>query len=178
MNGMVREQWGYEGFIVSDQGAIFDFWNGHHFSPDGVHAVSTAIKAGCDQNDGPFYAEYGHDAYQQGLLNESLLDQALTRILTQRFRVGAFDPPSTSPWADYDETTLDSHSHRESALRAARESMVLLNNSAGVLPLSPGELKSIAVIGPLADDTQVGERHALVSLSCPVPRPLLILEMS
>merc|ERR1711965_617271 len=98
-----------------------------------------AIRAGCDQNDGTTYADHAQGAVNAGLLKETDIDMALKRILLQRFRVGAFDPKEEVPYRAIPVSVLDSPPHREAALRAARESIVLLENVNQTLPLQKGE---------------------------------------
>ena len=149
----LRKAWGFDGFVTSDCGAIDDFLKeGHKFSPDAEHASATAVLAGTDTNCGDTYAALGK-AVKQGLLPESALDTALTRLFTARFELGLFDGGTfgagVGRYGKLGPSEVDSAEHRALALQAAREAMVLLKNN-GALPLAPGKLKTIAVIGPNA----------------------------
>ena len=110
------------------------------------------MKAGCELNCGEVYPAL-LDAVKQGLISEDIIDRAVKRLFTARFRLGMFDPPEQVPYTQIPYEIIDSPEHRELALRAARESIVLLKNEDDLLPL-PKDLESIAVIGPNADDLQ------------------------
>lgn len=145
----LRDAWRFQGFVVSDCGAISDIWTNHHYSPDNVHAVALAIKAGTDLSCGEEYRDVP-EAVKEGLLSKDDVDRAVKRLFTARFRLGMFDPPDRVPYAKTPLGTIDSAEHRALALRSARESMVLLKNDKEALPLGP-TVKTIAVIGPEAD---------------------------
>ncbi len=150
---ILRQEWGFDGYVVSDCGAIRDIYAHHKKVDTPAEAAAMAVKNGCELNCGQVYAAL-LDAVQQGLISEDFIDRAVKRLFTARFRLGMFDPPDQVPYAQIPYTTLDAPEHRELALRAARESIVLLKNEDGLLPLSK-DLASIAVIGPNADDLQV-----------------------
>ncbi len=145
----LRDAWHFQGFVVSDCGAISDIWDNHHYTPDSVHAVALAIKAGTDLSCGDEYRDVPK-AVKEGLLSKDDVNRAVKRLFTARFRLGMFDPPGRVPYANTPLATIDSAVHRALALRSARESMVLLKNDKGILPLGPS-VKTIAVIGPEAD---------------------------
>jgi beta-glucosidase len=153
LQNILRERWGFMGFVVSDCGAIDDIYRDHQLVETKEEAAALAVKAGCDLNCGCTY-EALSQAVQQGLIDEAALTQAVKRLFLARFRLGMFDPPEQVPHAQIPITINDCDKHREIALRAARESIVLLKNANGLLPLSP-DLKTIAVIGPNADDEKV-----------------------
>jgi beta-glucosidase len=153
----LRDAWKFQGYVVSDCGAVSDFVRGHHFTRTPEEEVAAAIKAGTDLEcaDGPGeYIKYVN-AVDQGLLPEREIDTALRRLFAARFALGVFDPPAMVPFAQIPYSENDSEAHRKLALQAARETMVLLKND-GVLPLKP-TLKKIAVVGPLADQIRVLE---------------------
>ena len=155
----LRSAWGFQGYVVSDCGAVEDIFNGHHFRPTQAQASAISLERGMDNEcfgfapgkDGSDYRPY-LEAVQQGYLPVSAIDTALIRLFTARIRLGMFDPPSMVPYDHIPASELDSPAHRELALRLAEESMVLLKND-GVLPLR--SVKRIAVVGPLADQTAV-----------------------
>jgi beta-glucosidase len=155
MTDLLRRDWGFEGYVVSDCGAISDMLFGHHFFDTGEEAVAKSITAGCDLNCGIFYRRYLKKALDKGLLEEKDLDTALTRVLSARFRLGEFDPLEAVPYSSITKDKLDSKENRKLALEAAQKSIVLLKNN-GILPLRKNKIKSIAVIGPNAEDTQLG----------------------
>ena len=145
----LRDAWHFQGYVVSDCGAIEDIWANHHSAPDNIHAVALAIKVGTDLSCGEEYRDVPK-AVKGGLLSKDDVDRAVKRLFTARFRLGMFDPPDRVPYAKTPLATIDSANHRALALRSARESMVLLKNDNGILPLSPN-VKTMAVIGPEAD---------------------------
>jgi beta-glucosidase len=149
----LRQEWGFEGYIVSDCGAILDIYAHHRIVDTPAEAAAVAVKAGCDLNCGKVYLAL-LDAVRQGLITELVVDQAVERLLAARFRLGMFDPPEQVRYAQIPYEVVDSPQYRELALRAARESIVLLKNADNLLPLAK-DLASIAVIGPNANDLQV-----------------------
>jgi beta-glucosidase len=146
---VLRERWGFEGYVVSDCGAIDDIYQGHTVAVTAEAAAALAVKMGCDLNCGETYRHLA-EAVAQGLLTEADLDLAVGRLFTARMRLGMFDPVETVPYAQLPIEVNDCPKHRKLALKAARESLVLLKND-GLLPL-PKNLGTIAVIGPYADD--------------------------
>lgn len=148
---VVRGQWGFHGYITSDCGAIRDFYSptGHHYSPDAAHASAIAVLAGTDTDCGRAY-EALPQAVNEGLISEKDIDVAVKRLFTARFRLGMFDPAGEVPFDQVPYSEVDSASHRAQALKAARESMVLLKNEKNMLPLK--DIRTIAVVGPNAVD--------------------------
>ncbi len=155
MTDLLRRDWGFKGYVVSDCGAIADEVFSHHFFKTGAEAVAASIRAGCDLNCGNLYSRYAKQAVSEGLLDVRDIDTALTRILSARFRLGEFDPPSAVPYSSITKDSLDTKYNRALALEVARKSIVLLKNN-GILPLNKKKIKSIAVIGPNAAETQLG----------------------
>lgn len=149
---ILREQWGFGGYVVSDCWAVRDFHENHKVTQTWEESAALAIKNGCDLNCGCTF-EHVPQAVEQGLLSVSDVDAALKRLLTARMRLGLFDPPERVPFASIPYEVNDCDEHRALALRAAQASLVLLKND-GVLPLSPA-LRSIAVIGPNANDPSI-----------------------
>jgi beta-glucosidase len=162
---MLRERWGFEGFVVSDGGAILENWRHHHYEATPEEAAANAVKAGCDLFSGPINgrkegmleptsAPSDFEALglmlQKNLLSEKEIDTAISYTLAARFRLGLFDPPSMVPWSKIGIDQNDTPEHRALALKVAEESIVLLKNN-GALPFNRAKLKRIAVIGPNAD---------------------------
>lgn len=150
---ILRDDWGYKYMVVSDCGAITDFFTSHKVSSDAVHAASKAVLSGtdveCVWQDYPFKTL--PDAIERGLIKEEDINKSLMRLLTGRFDLGEMDDDSIVPWAKIPPSALNSREHQELALEMARETMTLLQNKNNVLPLSKS-VKKIAVIGPNADD--------------------------
>lgn len=153
LGDVLRGEWGFNGYVVSDCGAIDDIYQRHHFLKSAAEASALAVKRGTDLECGASYKSLV-DAVKQGLISESEIDGALKRLFTARFRLGMFDPPEMVPYAQIPFSANDSSAHRQLSLEAARESIVLLKNENNMLPLRK-DLKSIAVIGPNADDVPV-----------------------
>ncbi|HOV99773.1 MAG TPA: glycoside hydrolase family 3 C-terminal domain-containing protein [Bacteroidota bacterium] len=155
LTDLLRRTWGFEGYVVTDCGAISDMIYGHRFFKTGAEAVARSIRAGCDMSCGQEYREYLPEALDKKLLEEKDIDTALTRVLSARFRLGEFDPPENVPYSSIPIEKLDCKEHRALALEAAQKSMVLLKNE-GILPLDKKQIKTIAVIGPNAAEAQLG----------------------
>jgi beta-glucosidase len=147
---ILKGQWGFQGFVVSDLGGVNTMVKGHLQGKTSLEtAVAASLNAGCDFSDVEF-ARYIPAAVRDGLLSETRLNDALYRVLHDRFRLGEFDPPEMVPYSRISPDVICSAEHRTLALEAARESMVLLQNENHLLPLDKTRLKRIAVIGPHA----------------------------
>jgi beta-glucosidase len=153
LNDTLRKQWGFNGYIVSDCGAIDDIYLRHKYVKTEAEASALAVKAGTDLTCGGEYRSLVQ-AVKDGLISETEIDTAVKRLMTARFKLGMFDPPEMVPYARIPYSENDSPAHRQLSLQAARESIVLLKNQNSTLPLKK-ELKTIAVIGPLADNLGV-----------------------
>ena len=162
---ILRDEWGFQGYVVSDCWALRDIHEHHKVTRSFVESAALAVKAGCDLNCGCTY-EHLPEAVQQGLVSEAELDVCLRRLFRARMELGLFDPDDRVPFASIPYEVNDSPRHRELALVAARESMVLLRNEGALLPLSR-DIRSIAVIGPNASDDSVlvGNYHGTPSRS-------------
>ena len=153
LQGILRDQWGFDGYVVSDCGAISDIFLHHKVVQTAEEAAALAVKNGGDLNCGDTYCALT-GAVAMGLISEAELDVALHRLFEARFRLGMFDPPAMVPFAQIPIAVNDSAAHRELARQAARESVVLLKNEGGLLPLGD-HVRTLAVIGPNADDVEV-----------------------
>jgi beta-glucosidase len=174
----LRKDWGFQGYVVSDCGAAADVFipDGHKFAPNAEAGVTAAFKAGMDLICGDYRNNMSTEptaivgAVRHGLLPESVLDRALTRLFTARIKLGMFDPAANNIYSKIPASQYDTPAHREVSLQMAKESLVLLKNSGNLLPLkkTPGV---IAVIGPNADelDPLVGNYNGTPS------RPVTIL---
>jgi beta-glucosidase len=153
LDQILRKRWGFQGYVVSDCGAILDIYAGHHYAKNVAEASALAVKAGCDLSCG---GEYGAliDALKNGLIDEKEVDNSVRRLMVARFKLGMFDPPALVPYAQIPITMNDTQQHDALARKVAQESIVLLKNVNAALPLSKS-LKSIAVIGPYVDNVDV-----------------------
>ena len=152
---VLRDQWGFNGVVVSDGGAIFDINNHHKYVPTPEAAAAVAVKAGDDMCSGGLREYFALTrAVRQGLIAETEINTALARALEARFRLGVFDPADQVPFAQITIAQNDTPEHEALALKVARESIVLLKND-GLLPLDRTKLKHIAVIGANADSVPV-----------------------
>ena len=157
---ILREEWGFDGHVVSDCWAIKDFHENHLVTGTPVQSAALAMEAGCDLNCGVTYLHLVH-ACQEGLVTEAQITEAAIRLFTTRFLLGMFDG------SEYDSvpyTVVECKEHRDLSERAARESIVLLKNN-GILPLDREKLKTIGIIGPNADSRKalIGNYHGTSS---------------
>ncbi len=155
LTDLLRKQWGFEGYVVSDCGAIGDIWDRqeHHYVDTPEEAAADAVKAGCDLSCGGDYNALVR-AVQKGLITEKDIDLALYYTLWTRFRLGLFDPAEKVPYSNITIKDNDTPEHRQLALQIARESLVLLKND-GILPLDRSKITRIAVIGPNGNSTSM-----------------------
>ena len=152
---ILRNKWGYKGIILTDCDAINNFFTPgqHETHPDGLSASVDAVLNGTDLECGKVFMSLT-EGLQKGMIKESVLDGHLRKTLAGRFDLGMFDPAEMLPWANIGPENISSEIHNDLAVQAARESMVLLENKGGVLPLSKS-IKSIAVLGPNADNADM-----------------------
>ena len=158
LNDVLRGEWGYTGTLITDWDNVGRMVWEQKIQPDYAHAAAAAILAGNDMvMTTPAFFEGALDAVEQGLLQESDLDRAITRILTLKFELGLFEDPRL-PDAEAIETAIAATEHTALNLEMARRSLVLLRND-GTLPLEGSSPRRVAVVGPLADDaqTQLGD---------------------
>ncbi|HEV2436159.1 MAG TPA: glycoside hydrolase family 3 C-terminal domain-containing protein [Verrucomicrobiae bacterium] len=165
LTDLLRKQWGFDGYVVSDCGAIHNIWGPreHHYVNTPEEAAADAVKAGCDLCCGGDYNALVR-AVQEGLVTEKEIDRALAYTLWTRFKLGLFDPPQDCPYATIGIDQNDTPEHQALALQVAEESIVLLKNDR-VLPLNRAKIKRLAVIGPNADSVPMllGNYHGTAS---------------
>jgi len=160
LRNILRDEWGFEGFVVSDYYAIWELGyrpdtHGHFVAGDKKQAAAMAVKAGVNiELPEPNCYEHLVELVEEGSLDESELDELVLPMLYWKFKLGLFDDPYNDP--DAAERISRSPDHRQLALQAARESITLLKNEDNLLPLNPGNLSRIAVIGPNADRSLLG----------------------
>ncbi|MBS1661083.1 MAG: glycoside hydrolase family 3 C-terminal domain-containing protein [Bacteroidetes bacterium] len=150
---ILREDWGFKHLVVSDCGAVTDFYTSHKVSSTATHASAKAVLAGTDVEcvwEGYAFAHLP-EAVAKGLLKEDRINQSLLRVLSGRFDLGEMDPDSIVAWTKIPVSVINNEEHRQLALNMARKSMTLLQNSGQALPLSKA-VRRIAVVGPNADN--------------------------
>ena len=150
---ILRKEWGFIGYVVSDCWAIMDFYMFHKVDKTAPQAAARALLAGTDLNCGVTYDSLGV-AVRQRLVSEALVDTAVKRLFRARFKLGMFDPDARVPYAQIPISANDSKKHQQLALEAAQKSIVLLKNDGDVLPLR-STIRTIAVIGPNANDVDL-----------------------
>lgn len=156
LTDILRGLWHFDGFVVSDLGGInSSLVQGAHITDKVEVAAAKAIEAGCDLDDN-FYEQSLPIAVRSGLISETVVDQALRRVLRVAFRLGVFDPPEMVPYSKIGADVIESAAHRQLSLKTAVESIVLLRNAGNLLPLDPAKVHSVAVIGPQADQFETG----------------------
>src|SRR5437899_717163 len=156
-----RSKWGFEGYVVSDCWAISDIHQGHGYVLTLEQADALAVKAGTDLSCGPEYAALPF-AVENRLLSPGDVDRAVKHLFEARFRLGMFDPPESVPWSKLTLADNDTPAHRQLALEAARQSIVLLKNEGNLLPLR-SSVKSIAVV---RSEEHTSELQSLRHLVC------------
>lgn len=150
LNDILRDEWGFDGHVVSDCGAIWDIFSAHGYADDEASAAAAALKNGCDLNCGNVY-EHLVEAYEKDLVTEDDIDKALFRTMMTRAKLGMFEK---TEYDDIDISAVACEKHRALALQASRESIVMLKNN-GLLPLKKDSTGSVAVIGVNGDSEAV-----------------------
>jgi beta-glucosidase len=151
INNILRNEWGFNGLMVSDCWAIPDMYNFHKIVKSAEEASSITVKAGTDLECGNAYPALT-EAVKQHLINEDEINKAVKRVFTARFKLGMFDPEEIVPFSKLNK--LDTPENKAVALEASRKSIVLLKNAGNTLPLKK-DIKTVAVLGPNANDVEV-----------------------
>jgi beta-glucosidase len=156
LDNILRNDWNFQGYIVSDCGAIQDFYEkkAHNMVATPEEAAAMAVKAGTDLNCGSIYARSLFNAVNKGLITESEIDRSVKRLIMARMKLGEFDPVTDVPFSNIPLSVVDGKEHQAIALDAARKSMVLLKNDKNILPFSKN-IKRVAVIGPNANNKEI-----------------------
>lgn len=152
MTEVLRRKWGFDGYFVSDCGAVKDIWRDHQLTDSPQSAASMAIKAGMNLNCGTTFRHLD-EAVREGLLSEAEIDEALIQLTKTKFRLGLFDPADEIPFSDITGEVVGSEQHVSLAREVAQKSIVLVKND-GVLPLDR-EIKNLFVTGPMAANADV-----------------------
>ena len=149
----LRDTWKFEGYVVSDQGALEYISDFHHYTKDWVHSAVDAASAGCDLEDGNFennvFATL-QKAVNQSLLDESIINTAVSRLFMARMKLGEFDPDDMNPYKNLSMDNVCSDEHKQLAINAAIQTFVLLKNKNSILPLSKDT--NVAIVGPFGND--------------------------
>lgn len=155
LENLLRNEWNFDGYIVSDCWAVKDFYNkgAHEVVKTKAEAAAMAVKAGTDLNCGDSYPALT-DAVKQGLITEAELDVSVERLMLARLKLGMLSEKDPTPWCNIPLSIIDSEKHKNMAMEAAQKSMVLLKNNKKTLPLQ-NNIGRIAVIGPNANDVDV-----------------------
>lgn len=153
---ILRKEWGFEGHVTSDCGAIRDFHEWHGVTSTAQESAAMAMANGCDLNCGELFA-YLTQAVKDGLVEESRIDEAVVNLFTARMKLGVFDKKEKNPFDSIPYTVVDSKEMRELNTKIAAESIVLLKNQNHTLPLDKHKIKTIGVIGPNADNRKALE---------------------
>jgi len=165
LTDLLRNKWKFKGYVVSDCGAIGDIVKGHKYTENTMMAAVKAVEAGCDLECGKKgeFLELA-EAVKDSLISEKYIDDAVTRLILARFKLGMFDPKASVPYSNINIKDNNTPEHRELARKVACESIVLLKNENNLLPLKKN-LKSVAVIGAYADNVNVllGNYHGTPS---------------
>ena len=156
----LRQQWGFDGYVVSDCGAIGDILYNHKIVDSKAEAARMALEGGCDLNCGSTYLSL-KELLDRGILKEEAVDKAVKRLFLSRFKLGMFDSDDSVPFSKLPIGIVGAEAHLDLAREAAQKSIVLLKNQNQLLPLDKDRLKNIAVIGPNADNWEslVGNYH-------------------
>jgi beta-glucosidase len=153
LEDILRGEWGFDGHVASDCGALTDFHINHQVTADAAETVTLALRTGCDLGcDHAFYAI--PEAIERGLITEADVDRALARTLGTRFKLGMFDPAENVPFTSISTDVVACEAHRQLAYRAAAEAVVLLKNRDNLLPIQP-DTRKIFVTGPTATSLEV-----------------------
>ncbi len=166
LSDVLREEWGFQGYVVSDCGALTYLEKAHHFVDAKKEAAKAAIEAGLDLECGnDIYAKHLYPAFEEGLVSEESINRAVRRVLEARFKLGIFDPVEDNPYSKISPDVIASQKHQDLALESSRQSIVLLKNQDYILPLNASEIKKIAVLGFNASQVVFGDYSGLPVIS-------------
>ena len=173
LTDILRNEWGFNGYVVSDCGAVGNVYSPHNYAPTREDAAAMSLKAGLDLEcagyctDCYMYRDFLPKAYNVGKVTESEINTAAFRVLRARFKLGIFDDPSLNPYTKISPTVIGSKEHQQLALETAIQSIVLLKNSNNILPLDRKKIRSIAVFGINSATCEFGD-YSGIPLNDPV----------
>ncbi len=171
LQDILRNKWGFEGYVVSDCGAIEDIWLNHQIVNTPAEAATLGARRGCDLNCGVTYKALV-DAVREGLIDEDELDLNVYRLMLAKMKLGMFDPAEKVSYSKIPYEANNAPEHDKLSLKMARESIVLLKNADNTLPLDKTKIKTVAVIGPSATNVE-----ALLGNYNPIPiKPVTVLD--
>ena len=156
LTDILRGEWGYEGNVVSDCNGIRDLFEGHKYVANVQEAIAAALNAGMDIECGDCFRDHLAEVVKMGLVSQTTIDTAVSRILLPRFKLGLYDPPEMVPYTKIPHSVVDSPENRAVAREAARKTIVMLKNESHLLPLDKNKIRSVAVIGPVAAIAELG----------------------
>ncbi len=157
LTDLLRHRWGFRGYVTSDCDAVYNIYNPHHYVQTLHQAAAAALQAGCDLNCGTTMPDHLMTAVSDELVSEADIGCAVTRLLTVRMLLGEFDPPENVPYGRIPFDVVNSSEHRALALQAAQQSIILLKNQSNFLPINKNVISKIAVIGPMAGASHLGQ---------------------
>ncbi|CAG5114564.1 unnamed protein product [Candidula unifasciata] len=156
LTDILRDEWNFTGYVVSDESAIENIINDHHYLNNSLDTAAACVNAGCNLELSPNLVQPVYlsivDAINQGKLSENLVRERVKPLFYTRMRLGEFDPPEMNPYAKLDSSIAESPEHQSLAVEAAVKSFVLLKNQDSILPLNLTAFRRVAVIGPMANN--------------------------
>ncbi len=165
---VLRDDWGFKGYVVSDCGGPSTLVEDHHYVKQRETAAALCLLSGLDLECGDnYYIEPLRKAFELGMVKEEDIDRAAGRVLTARMRLGIFDSGKDNPYTRISPNVIGSKEHTDLALQMAREAIVLMKNQGGILPLRKGKVRSVAVVGINAGSCEFGD-YSGVPASTPV----------
>ncbi len=165
---VLRDDWGFKGYVVSDCGGPSTLVEDHHYVKQRETAAALCLLSGLDLECGDnYYIEPLRKAFELGMVKEEDIDRAAGRVLTARMRLGIFDSGENNPYTKISPDVIGSKEHTDLALQMAREAIVLMKNQGGILPLRKGKVRSVAVVGINAGSCEFGD-YSGVPASTPV----------
>ena len=153
---IARRTYGMKGYVTGDCSAVDDIFTGHYYVETAEEAAAEGLYAGVDSDCGSIYQRYMISAYEQGLVSMAVVDRALVNMFTVRMRTGEFDPEEMVPYTKYPTTMINSPANQALSVELATKTAVLLKNENKALPLDAKRMRTIALIGPQADDVELG----------------------